>query len=175
MNRKLCFVGGRDTWKIISTERSLAGGKQYKTNTPAGQWSVLSVLSVCSQFSVFSVCTRGFQLSGPGAPVRQKRSHPQLLVLLSIILKTVFHSCPPKTKKERSGNMIKLLVVLTLMRGGEMLEGMVCNDKDTILYRLPDEVKCGEDKGKTKRVEVEKKNVKQGEGEFCRHQDNVQI
>ena len=60
MNRKLCFVGGRDTWKIISTERSLAGGKQYKTNTPVGQWSVLSVLSVCSRLAVLS-----FRVSHP--------------------------------------------------------------------------------------------------------------
>ena len=51
------------------------------------------------------------------------------------------NSIEATTKKKRSGNMIKLFVMLTLMRGGEMLEGMVCNDKDTILYRLQDEVK----------------------------------
>ena len=56
------------------------------------------------------------------------------------------------------------LLVMSLITSVQELKGMICNDKDTVLYRIPPELQCNGQEAKHVKVKVEKKNPRQYKG-----------
>ena len=56
------------------------------------------------------------------------------------------------------------LLVMSLITSVQELKGMICNDKDTVLYRIPPELQCNGQEAKHVKVKVEKKNLRQYKG-----------
>ena len=55
----------------------------------------------------------------------------------------------------------KVWVRIGLMRMLVAYQGMICNDKDYTLYRIPSEIRCGKKQAERVVVKVGKKNLKQ--------------